>query len=50
MQTDFKARARTGYVPGGRVSPVLEPGNYFLIIDNRANPKPQAVQADFVLE
>ena len=50
LQTDFKARARTGYVPGGKVSPVLEPGTYFLIIDNRANPNPQAVQADFVLE
>jgi hypothetical protein len=40
----------TGYVPGGKISPVLEPGTYFLIIDNRRNNTPQSVRADFALE
>jgi len=50
LQTDFKPRVGTGYVPGGKINPVLDPGTYFLIIDNRPNPNPQTVQADFVLE
>jgi hypothetical protein len=50
LQTDFRARVRTGYIPGGKISPVLEPGIYFLIIDNRANPNPQSVQTNFVLD
>jgi hypothetical protein len=40
----------TGYVPGGKISPVLEPGTYFLVIDNRRNNSPQSVRADFALE
>jgi hypothetical protein len=50
LQTDFKPRVGTGYVPGGKINPVLEPGTYFLIIDNRSNPNPQSVQTNFVLE
>jgi hypothetical protein len=50
LQADFKSRVGTGYVPGGKINPVLEPGTYFLIIDNRTNPNPQSVQVDFVLE
>ncbi|PYS98149.1 MAG: hypothetical protein DMF63_17170 [Acidobacteria bacterium] len=50
QQTEFKARVGTGYVPGGKISPMLEPGNYFLIIDNRANESSQSVEANFVLE
>ena len=50
LQTDFKPRVGTGYVPGGKINPVLEPGTYFLIIDNRPNPNPQSVQTNFVLE
>ena len=50
LQTDFKSHVVTGYVPVGRISPVLEPGTYFLIFDNRANPDPRSVQANFVLD
>jgi hypothetical protein len=50
LQTDFKSLAVTGYVPGGKISPVLEPGTYFLIIDNRVNPNSQSVWASFMLE
>ncbi len=41
--------AQTGYVPGGKISPVLEPGTYFLILDNRRNDSSQSVHAEFVL-
>lgn len=50
QQLDFNSRARTGYVPGGKISPTLEPGSYFLIIDNRLNPEVQPVTANFALE
>ena len=40
----------TGYVPGGKISPVLGPGFYFLVIDNRANENSVSVAAEFVLE
>jgi hypothetical protein len=50
LQNDFKARVGTGYVPGGKINPVLEPGTYFLIIDNRINPDPRSVHVDFNLE
>ncbi len=50
QQTDFKQRVGTGYVPGGKISPVLEPGTYFLIIDNRVNGNPLSLQANFNLE
>jgi len=49
-QTEFKSRAGTGYVPGGKISPTLDPGTYFLIVDNRSNPDPTPVRADFMLE
>lgn len=50
QRTDFKSRVGTGYVPGGKISPTLEPGVYFLIIDNRENSDQQPVRADFTLE
>ena len=50
QRSDFTSRVVTGYVPGGKISPTLEPGTYFLVIDNRENPDPQPVRADFVLE
>jgi len=49
-QTEFKSRVGTGYVPGGKISPTLEPGSYFLIVDNRSNADPKSVTADFILE
>ncbi|HEX6126972.1 MAG TPA: hypothetical protein VFZ23_16485 [Pyrinomonadaceae bacterium] len=42
--------ARTGYVPGGKISLLLEPGAYILLIDNRQNHEPQNIQTDFLLE
>ena len=50
QQTDFTSRAKTGYVPGGKISPTLEPGTYFLVIDNRENADTRSVRADFVLD
>lgn len=46
----YDSEAQTGYVPVGKVGPMLEPGTYFLIIDNRLNDSSQSVLADFVLE
>ena len=40
----------TGYVPGGKVTPVLEPETYFVVIDNRSNESPQSVRVEFRLE
>ena len=50
QQSAFISRAVTGYVPGGKISPTLEPGTYFLVIDNRENAEARSVRADFVLE
>ncbi len=47
---DHKFLSRTGYVPGGKVSLVLEPGAYLLLIDNRENDEGRTVHADFQLE
>jgi len=50
LNSDFNAVARTGFVPGGRIGPVLGPGVYFLIIDNRRSDVPRSVSVDFSLE
>ena len=50
QQSEFKGRVSTGYVPGGKINPVLEPGSYYLIIDNRANETPLSVQTNFTLQ
>lgn len=47
---DFVPITQTGYVPGGKISPVLEAGSYFLVIDNRRNDTAQKVRAEFELE
>lgn len=47
---EYQTITETGYVPAGKISPVLDVGIYFLIIDNRLSDKPQKVRADFVLE
>lgn len=47
---DYAAITQTGYVPGGRVGPVLEPGTYLLVIDNRRSDVPRKVRAEFSLE
>lgn len=50
LDSDYHALTQTGYVPVGKISSVLEPGTYFLIIDNRRNNEARSVRADFVLE
>lgn len=46
---EYSAVVQTGYVPGGKISPVVQPGVYFLVIDNREET-PRAVRAEFDLE
>ncbi len=50
LDSNYAAIAQTGYVPGGKIRSVLEPGTYFLIIDNRRNNDGRSVRADFILE
>jgi hypothetical protein len=50
LNSDYHAFAETGYVPGGKVAPVLAPGTYFVVIDNRANESSQRPTTEFVLE
>ena len=40
----------TGYVPGGKISPMLEPGEYLLVVDSRQNSEAVAVDLNFDLE
>jgi hypothetical protein len=40
----------TGYVPGGKVSPMLDPGEYLFIVDSRQNNEVIPVNLDFTLE
>lgn len=49
-QGDFRPVVTTGAVPNGRISPVIGPGTFFLVIDNRANDKRQAVETNFTLD
>ena len=45
----FEQETRTGYVPGGKINPVLAPGTYLLIFDNRHNETPRTVKAEIAL-
>ena len=45
-----KPVVKTNIVPGGNVSPVLEPGVYYLIVDNRHNDAAQVVSTEFAIE
>ena len=47
---DPASLAKTNYVPGGKINVVLDPGTYFLIIDNRKNDQPRSVFTDINLE
>ena len=47
---EFEQQARTGYVPGGKINLVLEPGAYLIVFDNRENETPRIVLADITLE
>ena len=46
----FEQHTRTGYVPGGKINPVLDPGTYMIIFDNRQSETPRIVTADITLE
>lgn len=48
--SNYNAVAQTGYVPGGKIVPVLEPGTYFVVIDNRDGETSQFVRVAFRLE
>ena len=48
--SEYRSIIQTGYVPGGRIAPVVEPGTYHLVIDNRRSTLPQALDSDFALE
>jgi hypothetical protein len=50
LDSVYGSLTQTGYVPGGKIHSVLEPGTYFLIIDNRRNNDNRSVRADFFLE
>lgn len=48
---EFQAVAKTGTVPGGNLNARLEPGDYYLVLDNRHSPKePRTVNAEFTVE
>lgn len=49
-QREYRAVVTTGVVPGGRINPVVGPGTFFLVIDNRASDKTQSVETDFILD
>lgn len=46
----FTPVSETGYVPGGKVSPMLEPGGYYVVIDNRFNGEDMSVNVSFNVE
>jgi pheromone shutdown protein TraB len=41
---------KTNPVPGGKITPVLEPGVYHLVIDNRNSDQVKVVSTEFVME
>jgi|SRR5690606_14073438 len=48
---EWRALSRTGYVPGGRLSRELPPGDYRLVVDDEDdNLEPIAVRLDIVLD
>jgi hypothetical protein len=48
---EFQAVAKTGTVPGGNLNAKLEPGDYYLVLDNRHSAKEsRVVNADFTVE
>ena len=49
-QQNYQALVETGFVPGGKISPVIGPGTFFLVLDNRTNSNSQLVTMDVGLE
>ena len=48
--SEYKHISQTGYIPGGKISLVLDPGAYYLIFDNLHSDKPQTIEANFEVE
>ena len=50
--TEFKAISNTGYVPWGKIETVIEPGIYYLVIENRLKEYggDKIVEIDFTAE
>ena len=46
----YQAIAETGYVPGGKINAGMEPGVYYLVIDNRRSDAAQSVYTDFSID
>jgi hypothetical protein len=46
----YQAIAETGHVPGGKINVGVDPGVYFLVVDNRQNSAEQPVWVDFSLD
>ena len=47
---EVKPVVKTNSVPRGKISPVLDPGVYYLVIDNRDSERRQTVSTDFTIE
>lgn len=47
---EFNYVTRTGNVPAGRINLALEPGVFFLVMDNRENDSERRLDVDFSLE
>ena len=47
---EYRAIVSTRAVPVGRISPVIGPGTFFLVIDNRASEKNQSLETNFSLD
>lgn len=48
---EYKAVSQTGYVPGGKIVRVVDPGTYFLVFDNRKAGEPEKnIDAHFEID
>jgi hypothetical protein len=47
---EFNFISATGVLPGGKVDRTLEPGEYYLVFDNRNSTADRIVDADFKVE
>jgi hypothetical protein len=50
LNFEYNSIVQTGFVPGGKIAPVLEPGTYYLVIDNRGGDRERRVRVEFILE
>lgn len=44
---EYKRLAETNVIPGGKINLVIDPGTYYLVLDNRRSAKDQPVEAHF---